>query len=246
MIQIDNETKAKRNEEYNKKARKYPAYLSLVIPIVLGVAMGVEDMTASNVWAKGLTYLISISTISAALLFLLRFTLRDISKFYPGKILFCDSLKPTTRLLYNTDSTFSEEKKSEIRKKIESKKNIDLQKFKNKTCKNKKYVKRVDEAVDWLLDVTRFDDILFEYNCLYGFWRNLTAALFVDAILMFGLAAVNKWLYPLPFGTALHWIGVLVLLLTVITTIVAYSNGRTFAKKVYDVFMNLDDAEGNY
>lgn len=246
MIQIDKETKAKRNEDYNKKARKYPAYLSLAIPIVLGVAMGVKDMTASNIWVKGLTYLISISTISAALFFLLRFTLRDISKFYPGKILFCDRLKPTPRLLYSSDTTFSDEKKADIRRKIKSKKNIDLQKFKNKTYKNKNYVKRVDEAVDWLLDVTRFDDILFEYNCLYGFWRNFTAALFVDALLVLGFAAVNKWIYPLPFGPALVWIGIVVMLLTIITTIVAYSNGRTFAKKVYDVFMNLDDDKSNY
>lgn len=246
MIKIDNETKAKRNEEYNKKARKYPAFLSLALPIVLGVAMGIKDMTISNVWVKGLTYLVSISTISTALFFLLKFTLRDISKFYPGKILFCDRLKPTTRLLYSADGTYSEQKKSGIRKKIKSKKNIDLQKFKIKTYGNKNYVKRVDEAVDWLLDVTRFDDILFEYNCLYGFWRNFTAALFVDALLVIGLAGVNKWIYPLPFGESLLWIGIVVLLLTIITTLVAYNNGRTFAKKVYDVFMNLDDDKGNY
>ena len=246
MKEIDKETKAKRNEEYNKKARKYPAYLSLAIPIVLGVAMGVKDMTVSSMWVKGLTYLISISTISTALFFLLRFTLRDISRFYPGRILFCDRFKPSTRLLYSDDTTCSEEKKAEIRTKIKFKKNMDLQKFKNKTYKNKNYVKRVDEAVDWLLDVTRFDDILFEYNCLYGFWRNLTAALLVDAILVFGLAAVNNWLFPLPFGTVLHWIGIIILLLTVITTIVAYRNGRTFAKKMYDVFLNLDEDKENY
>ncbi len=42
MIQIDKETKEKRNAEYNMKARKYPAYLSLAIPIMLGVAMGLK------------------------------------------------------------------------------------------------------------------------------------------------------------------------------------------------------------
>ena len=95
MIQIDRETKEKRNKEYNMKARKYPAYLSLATPIVLGVAMGVKDMTWANVWAKALTYLLSISAISAALLFLLRFILQFIAKFYPERLLFCDRLKPT-------------------------------------------------------------------------------------------------------------------------------------------------------
>ena len=155
-------------------------------------------------------------------------------------------MKPTTKLLYNNDSTYTEERKAEIRKKIKSKKNIDLQKYKPKTYRNKKYVKRVDEAVVWLLDVTRFDDILFEYNCMYGFWRNLTGALLVDALFVWGLTAVNKWFYTLPFGNVLAWLGGIMILLIVSTTIMAYHNGRIFAKKMYDVFMNLNEDKNNY
>ena len=246
MIQIDKDSKEKRNKKYNDWARTRPAYIFLAIPIVLGVTMGINDYMATKLWGKALICLTSISTISAALLFLLRFTLRDISKLYPGKILFCDRLKPTTKLLYNNDSTYTEERKAEIREKIKSKKNIDLQKYKRKTYRNKKYVKRVDEAVVWLLDVTRFDDILFEYNCMYGFWRNLTGALLVDALFVWGLTAVNKWFYTLPFGNVLAWLGGIMILLIVSTTIMAYHNGRIFAKKMYDVFMNLNEDKNNY
>ena len=164
MIQIDKETKEKRNAEYNLKARKYPAYLSLAIPIMLGVAMGVKDMVGAGMWIKVLTYLMSISVFSSAFLFLLSFSLLSIAKFYPERILFCDRLKPTTRILFSSDNTYTEEQKANIRKKILAKKKIDLQKYKPKTYKNKKYVKRIDEAVKWLLDVTRFDEILFEHN----------------------------------------------------------------------------------
>ena len=246
MRQIDNDIKEKRNKKYNDWARAYPAYIFLAIPVVLGISMGINDYIETKLWGKAFIYLISISTISAALSFLLRLTIRDISKLYPGKILFCDRLKPTTKLLYSNDSTYTEEQKNEIRKKIKSKKNIDLQKYKLKTFRNKKYVKRVDEAVAWLLDITRFDNILFEYNCIYGFWRNLTGALLVDALFIFGLAAVNKWFYILPFGSSLVWIGLTVLLLTILTTIVAYSNGHVFVKKVYDVFMNLNEDKNNH
>lgn len=241
MIQIDKETKEKRNAEYNLKARKYPAYLSLAIPIMLGVAMGVKDMVGAGMWIKVLTYLMSISAISAALLFLLRFSLRSIAKFYPERILFCDRLKPTTRILYSSDNTYTEEQKADIRKKILTKKKIDLQKYKPKTYKNKKYVKRIDEAVKWLLDVTRFDEILFEHNYMFGFWRNLTAALLVDAILIFVLAFINKWYYSLPLGEYLMGMGIFVLLLAMLVTWVAYCNGKTFAKRMYDVFMNMYD-----
>ena len=243
MIQIDKETKEKRNAEYNKKARKYPAYLSLVIPVILGVAMGAKGIMGASVWIKGLVYLLSISAISAALLFLLRFSLRSIAKFYPGRILFSYRLKPTTRILFSNDKTYTEEQKTDIRKKIFAQKKIDLHKYRPKTYKNKKYVKRVDEAVAWLLDVTRFDEILFEHNYMFGFWRNLTAGLLVDAILVFVLAAINKWYYTLPLGEYLTVIGLLVLLLTVLVTWVAYCSGKTFAKRMYDVFMNMDDNE---
>jgi len=241
MIQIDKETKEKRNAEYNLKARKYPAYLSLAIPIMLGVAMGVKDMVGAGMWIKVLTYLMSISAISAALLFLLRFSLRSIAKFYPERILYCDRLKPTTRILYSSDNTYTEEQKADIRKKILAKKKIDLQKYKPKTYKNKKYVKRIDEAVKWLLDVTRYDEILFEHNYMFGFWRNLTAALLVDAILIFVLAFINKWYYSLPLGEYLMGMGIFVLLLAMLVTWVAYCNGKTFAKRMYDVFMNMYD-----
>ena len=241
MIQIDRETKEKRNKEYNKKARKYPAYLSLAIPVMLGAAMGVKDMLGTDMWIRGLTYLMSISTISAALFFLLRFSLQSIALFYPERIFFCDRLKPTTRILYSNDNTYTDEQKADIRNKIFAKKNIDLHKYKPKTYKNKKYVMRIDEAAKWLLDTTRFDEILFEKNCLYGFWRNLTAALLVDAIFVFVLAVINKWYYTLPFGEDLVAIGVIVLVLAILVTWVAYCNGKTFAKRMYDVFMNMDD-----
>ena len=243
MIQIDNETIEKRNAEYNTKARKYPAYLSLAIPIILGVAMGVKDMEDASMWIKGLTCLMSISAISAALFFLLKFSLQIIAVFYPERIFFCARLKPTTRILYKNDKTYTDEHKADIRKKIFAKKQIDLQKYKPKSSKNKKYVKRVDEAARWLHDVTRFDEILFEKNCLYGFGRNLTAALLIDAILVFVLAAINKWYYPLPIGDYLVGIGVLVLLLSILVAWLAYCNGKIFAKKMYDVFMNMNDNE---
>ena len=246
MIQIDKETKEKRNAEYNMKARKYPAYLSLAIPIMLGVAMGVKDMEGAGIWIKVLTYLISISAISTALFFLLRFSLRSIAKFYPERILFCDRLKPTARILYSNDNTYTEEQKANIREKILAKKKIDLRKYKPKTFKNKKYVKRVDEAVNWLLDVTRFDDILFDYNCIYGFYRNLTAAIFLDGIVLFILAAINIWGMPLPLGHFFLWGGIICVIVSFITTWFAYTNGRRYAKRLYNVFLNLDDDKNNY
>lgn len=76
---------------------------------------------------------------------------------------------------------------------------------------------------------------------MFGFWRNLTAALLVDAILIFVLAFINKWYYSLPLGKYLMGMGIFLLLLAMLVTWVAYCNGKTFAKRMYDVFMNMYD-----
>jgi len=246
MKQIETQTSEKRNKKYNDWARKRPAYVFLAIPILLAVVMGINEMVETRTWIKAGSYLLSISAVSTALFFLLKLTLRDIAKLYPEKILFSDRLKPTNRLLYSNDDNYSEERKTEIRQKIKAKKGIDLLKLKMKTYENKKYVKRVNEAVSWLLDVTRFDDILFEYNCFYGFWRNLTAAILMDSLFLFGLAAFNKWIYTLPLGGAFVWMAFILLLLSIVTTMITYKNGMVFARKVYDVFMNLGDDEEYY
>lgn len=246
MIQLDSQTKDKRNKRYDNIARKRPAYISLIVPIVLGLTLGVDDYLVSKDWGNAIIYIISISAISASLFFFLRLFLRDISKLYPEKILFSKRIKPTTRLLYSNDVNFSDEKKLEIRKKIKLKKCVDLQQIRNKTHENDKYVKQVDEVVDWLLDVTRFDDILFDYNCIYGFYRNLTAAVFVDALLVFVLAAINKWWTAIPFGSVYLWLAIVLVFISVLIMYLAYSNGLIFAKKMYNVFLGLNDDINNY
>lgn len=80
---------------------------------------------------------------------------------------------------------------------------------------------------------------------MFGFWRDLTAALLVDAILVFVLAAINKWYYALPLGEYLVGIGILILLLVMLVTWVAYCNGKTFAKRMYDVFLNMNDNDND-
>lgn len=246
MKQLDKDTQVERSKVYYDKTRKRPTYIFLAVLIAIGLAMGLYDVIVTKVWWKGIVYTVSLTAISSALFFLLRLVIRDIALYYPEKILFCDRLKPTTALLFSSDTTFSEEQKAAIRKKIKSRKGIDLQTFKNKTHKNKKYVKRVDETVSWLLDVTRFDGILFDYNCIYGFYRNLTAAFLMDGIVLFGLFAINKWLVDLPLENSFFWGGIACVILSVITTLLAYSNGRRYAKRMYNVFLNLEDEKSNY
>ena len=108
MRQISEEKSEKRSKDYYRKARIRPAYLFLVIPICVGLMMGIDEVIETKLWGKAAAYVLSLGAISSALFFLLRQVLRDISLIYPGKILFSDRLKPTIALLYSTDETYSE------------------------------------------------------------------------------------------------------------------------------------------
>lgn len=246
MIKIDSQTKIQRNKQYNDWSRKKPAYISLAIIIAIVLFCGLPDIEIIKGISKVWSYLISLAVVSSSLFFFYRFLLTDISRLYPGMLLFSKWLKPTTRLLYSTYGFYTEEQKKNIRKKIKDKGHIDLETFKNKTSRNRNYVKRVDEAVLWLLDVTRFDNILFEYNCLYGFYRNLTAGVLVDALLLSFMAIVNNKWYTLPHGSFYYGMGIALLIVTTVLTALSYMRGMIFAKKMYSVFLNLDDNKDNY
>lgn len=246
MIQIDKEIKIKRGKIYRKKARIMPTLIFLAIPIFVGAAMRIEELLKTWKWGEALFYAFSLGGIGSAFFLFLRLVIRDLSFIYPGKVLFCNRLKPTKAMLYADDNEFSEDNKIAIRKKIKCKRGIDLQSIKNKTYKNKKYAKRVDEAVNWLLDVTRFDDILFDYNCIYGFYRNLTTAMLLDGIFLFALAVINIWGIPLPLGCFFLWGGIICVVISLITTWLAYINGRRYAKRLYNVFLSLNEDINNY
>lgn len=46
--------------------------------------------------------------------------------------------------------------------------------------KNKKYCQEVNEVVYRIKENTRHSHILFEFNCIYGFYRNLLGGLLLD------------------------------------------------------------------
>ena len=73
----------------------------------------------------------------------------------------------------------------------------------------KEKLKRVEDIVSDIKNKTREDNIVFEYNCFYGFYRNLLGGIIISSLLVyfcshiFGalLAAANinitDYLYPI-------------------------------------------------
>lgn len=228
VIAVDTE---KRDKKYNRWARQYPACicLSFWLVIFLYYLMATDEIEVDNVKYIFNT-LLSLGSIVPALFFMYMFVIRDMSKCLEDGIYKLFG-KPTTNLLTVEDSTFSKEKQIDIRKKIATEFNCKLNVEENCSKTNKAYCKHVDEAVQNIREKTRYSNILFEFNCIYGFYRNLSGGLLLNLLLM-----LIFFLFPIERGliAGLILIDLSILILSLIFTIL---NGNRYAKRLYIVYL---------
>ena len=107
----------------------------------------------------------------------------------------------------------------------------------------KEKLKRVEDIVSDIKNKTREDNIVFEYNCFYGFYRNLLGGIIISSLLVyfcshiFGtlLAAANinitDYLYPI------------LLILFCVCVIFMYYNDYKYAKKMFAAYSSFLDKE---
>lgn len=240
MEKISDELVVIRDKKYNDWSRYRPAYISLAIPCLYG-------LTYFNLYGEELsdlryiiTTLLGMTSIISAVFFLYVFLIRDVSKIFPGKLLFARTLKPTTKMLLLGDKTFSEVTKNAIREKINTLYMIDLNAVADKSGKDKNYTKLIDEAVGRMRSDTRFDNILFEYNCIYGFYRNLSAGILLN-IIMLAVAYSFSFFVMIPYANTFLPLIITLLIFDVVITYFAYTSGETYAKQMYNVFRGLSD-----
>lgn len=240
MEKISDNLVVVRDKKYNDWARYRPAYISLVVPCIYALMY-------FNLYGEKLsdlkyiiTTLLGMSSILGAVFFLYVFLTRDVSKIFPGKVLFARTLKPTTKLLLSGDDTFTDETKNFIREKINKRYSIDLNLFSEKSGKDENYTKLLDEAVGLMRSDTRFDNILFEYNCIYGFYRNLSAGVLMN-IIMLTIAFVFSFFVTIPYANTFLPILIALLLFDSVLIYFAYTSGVTYAKQMYDVFRGIKE-----
>lgn len=238
MEKISDELSVIRDKKYNDWARNRPAYISLAIPCVYCLAY-------FNLYAEELsdfkyiiTTLLGMSSVVGAVFFLYVFLIRDVSKILPGMILFARTIKPTTKVLLSTNNTFTDETKNLIREKINQLYQVNLDSIEDKTGKDKKYTQLIDDVVGRIRNDTRFDNILFEYNCIYGFYRNLSAGIIINIfILIVGIVYSNY--VEIPYSSTFFPLLLALIIFDLILIYFAYSSGMTYAKQMYNVFRGL-------
>lgn len=221
----------KRDKKYNLWARQYPACISLSFGFVIFLyyLITTEKMEVDNVKYIFNT-LLSLGSIVPALFFLYMFVIRDISKWLEDCI-YALYGKPTTNLLTIEDTTFSKDRQNDIRQRITT----EFSQFNaggNYSKTNKDYCKSVDEIVLNIREKTRESNILFEFNCIYGFYRNLSGGLLLNLLLLMLIFLLFPIVRDLIVGLFL-----IDLSLFILSLILTASNGKRYAKRLYIVYL---------
>lgn len=249
MAEIDQE---KRDKKYNQWARYYPAIVNLVFPLIVIVYAFFDkikvpndlEMTVSRI--ELITKIILVfGSVIPALFFFYVFFIRELSMHAVERFLDYAFGKKAINMLKANNNTFSEDRKKTIKKKIKTDFSIEIPvESKNRRFFPKKdeFRRKTDEAFDRIREKTRQSPILFEYNCVYGFFRNLSGGLLFNLIALILMCLFKVQLKGnLQDIISCYWFVIPIML--VISIVFVRTSGYTYSKRLYIVFLDQKKEE---
>ena len=249
MTEIDQE---KRDKKYNQWARHYPAIVNLVFPLIVIVYAFFDKINVSNDLAMTVSrielitkIILVFGSVIPALFFFYVFFIRELSMHVVERSL--DSIfgKKTINMLKANNHTFSDERKNKIKEKIKSDFGIDIP---AEECKRWLFPSKDDfrikanEAFDRIRENTRQNPILFEYNCVYGFFRNLSGGLLFNLFALFVILILKiEFKENLQEIISCYWYVIPIMLL--ISLVFIRTSGYTYSKRLFIVFLDQEKKE---
>lgn len=246
-------------DEYSKVARTYPSVLTLLgfagVSIIVVInnfekisklyekysafLITISENSLFTIIAKIISLTVLLSLCTSALFCFIKIVIREIGKIFPESCIEKIWKMPTTRLLCKESTIYSDETKKEIFSKIKTDYNKDLIKIKNKSIKNETYTKDIDTVISLIRELTRDNEILLQYNRLYGFWRNFTGGqlllfLFVCFIRILGFCCARILLISCKQFLVIESSLILLILISFFAT---FQNGIRYAKQLYTAFL---------
>lgn len=235
MSEINQEN---RDCKYNEWARRNPAIVSIVFPLLIAVYMFQQyTIELSNVrYIVGVV--LSFGAIIPALLFFYQSSIREISVLLVEKPLFAIFGRPAVNLMKKENKTLSNRRKDNIIKKAKEIGFIVVY-TDGKDRKERKENSIIGrEAFETIREYCRDNPIVFEFNCSYGFFRNLSGGLIVDLLLCFLLSIINCK-KQLGIENILGVSAILLGVLFAFCLICTYFSEKRYAKRVYVAFEQL-------
>ena len=247
-------------DEYSKVARTYPSLIILAwcfVFLMIIARNNVSELMAlykkygtfvvgifENELLIKLAKLIPITALliafTNALFFFIKIVIREIGKIFPEAFIAKFWKIPTTRILCNDCTVYTEETKLQIITKIDSVYKKNLLDIDNKSKKNDYYIKEIESAVGLIRESTRDNQILYQFNKTYGFWRNLTGGfvLLLLIISLFGVFDLFDKKIILLYKKQYLSISVLLILHVLFSIFFTMQNGIRYAKQLYTAFLS--------
>ncbi len=226
-----------RDRKYNEWARRNPAIVSIVFPLLAAVYFFQEYTAELNNVRYVVGVVLSFGAIIPALLFFYQSSIREISVLIIEKPMFFILGRPAVNLMKKRCGILSEQRKERILKKAKEA-NIDAIYTDGDSPKG--YFTRrkaAREAFEKIRETCRENPVVFEFNCTYGFFRNLCGGLIVDLLICWGLCILNdKEQLGIEhlINSSVWVIGTLLVFCLVCT----YYSAMRYAKRVYVVYDN--------
>lgn len=228
-----------RDAKYNNWARRNPAIVSIVYPLLIAIYFFQEYTVELSSVRYIVGVVLSFGAIVPALLFFFQSSIREISILLVEAPLFFIFGRPAANLMKKKNRILSVQRKERILKKA---KEDDIDAIytdgnEPKSCLDRRKIAR--EAFEKIRETCREDPMVFEFNCTYGFFRNLSGGLVVDLLICLALSILSSN-YSLGMETIVSLSAVFLGVLLVFCLICTYFSAIRHAKRVYVLYDNND------
>lgn len=235
-------------DEYTKKARVYPAVLSLYLPLslLIGIALcNVKNFKTLDVVYPIASVFISSAILTAAIRFWLGQVCRMVSKGLFQYPLFKEdeSYMPTTEFLLWKDRAYPDAVKRDIHKKIRDMYGIKLCTKQSEAIDELQARKLIATAVQQIREDTRDDNMLLRYNIDFGFWRNLAGGCVLGCMISAAVAILDYFFPALPSCLPIVCIGA-EFLLFISAMFFLKCTARSYARQLITTFCALHAKNG--
>lgn len=226
-----------RDRKYNDWARRNPAIVSIVFPLLVTIYFFQEYTEDLNSVRYIVGVILSFGSIIPALFFFYQSSIREISVLLVEAPLFSIFGRPASNLLKKGNRSLTSQRKERILAKAKAAgiEAIYPDDDKSKSCFERRKIAR--EAFEKIRETCREDPVVFEFNCTYGFFRNLSGGLIVDLLICGGLAIYN-FKNQLNIGQMLGSCAIILGALLVFCLICTYFSAVRYAKRVYVLYDN--------
>jgi len=231
------------NKIYEKKAQLYPVILAMLIPFLLFFIAGANLLNTCENLEQMWRFFISIipaSLLTTALGFGVKNLIRSTSKMLFQFPLFKEdeTRMPSTEILMHTSELLSCQNKQLIRNRIKEDFGLILMDEEQEKLDDREARMIIVDAVKRIREKTRGNQILFNYNCNYGFVRNFMGAN-VWSLLIVTILMIINFLTPFTDNRIIIGSLILVLLFFPLAFMLLKLNGREYARQLFTAYLEL-------